>query len=84
MSRCTNRFRDEDDCPMCLSMTASTYYKDKANCENAAHELLVKTRKCLADVLEEVGYPHEDGCPEDDTCECLLIAQINEVLRNYP
>ena len=26
---------------------------------------------------------HDDGCPEDDTCECPLVKKVNRAMRGY-
>lgn len=46
---------------------------DKAEAEADAAAL----RVAWLNYIEEYGIDHFSGCPEDDTCKCPLVAQIN-------
>ena len=32
--------------------------------------------------IDEFGVEHLDGCPEDDTCDCQHVIQLNALLRS--
>lgn len=32
---------------------------------------------------EGLALRHDEGCPEDDTCECKVIARLNEALKGF-
>ena len=41
-------------------------------------------RDLLDDVFEGgLDIEHDDGCPEDDTCECPIIERFNNVMTGY-
>jgi hypothetical protein len=66
--------------------------RGKAEAENAA---LRSERDALAArvgrldavllrLIDEGAVEHEDGCPEDDTCDCPFVAQVNAALAASP
>lgn len=40
--------------------------------------ILVRMHDAMSAYFEHYGAEHEDGCPEDDTCECELVGAVNE------
>lgn len=50
---------------------------------DAARLEVVALRKTLEACFDLDGYPsHDDGCPEDDTCECHIYAMVNNAFSH--
>jgi hypothetical protein len=40
-------------------------------------------RVAWSEHVHQHGFEHEEGCPEDDTCECPLVVAVNRSDAEY-
>jgi hypothetical protein len=43
--------------------------------------LHAQLRRALENYFSHYGTEHEEGCPEDDTCQCVLTSPLNKISR---
>lgn len=66
------------DCGDCRALAA------RVTLLEAASKLNDLRRQCAVELFDRgfIDDAHEDGCPEDDTCECALMPLMHAVLND--
>ena len=52
-------------------------------CYECNYAIIQELRLLVADLWDAFGDHEEAECPQDDTCECPLVARVNEALKRW-
>jgi len=89
----TNKDRVErflqDNHPMLAAYSTDLYRRRLTTLlDEAVRDALLQIRELQSLIMEFLDGCgprdlHDDGCPEDDTCECPLVKKVNRAMRGY-
>lgn len=68
-------------CDVVATAIRAAIAEERARAENAEKEAAAAKRELLW-AWEHGLHAHDDGCPEDDTCDCEEIQRLNAALQS--